>query len=180
MYFMFVFSPKWDMRWLRAKEIKDSPNSQAVPKILVHKKITLPGSTLYRVAELPSLRLRWHYMLLLLLHLWSNCIWGLFDNNNVVGFTLQNIWFPQVIVLYTMLWRLSHCWSCTTILETSMAENASFTMLTLKVLNFWKFTSYCSLKPLWSGMGKVVPARTSPTLHPPSPPTVHQLSWLAL
>ena len=41
---------------------------------------------------------------------------------------------------------------------------------------FLKFTSYCSLKPLWSGMGEVVPARTSPTLHPPSPPTVHQLS----
>ena len=37
---------------------------------------------------------------------------------------------------------------------------------TLKVLNFWKFTSYCSLKPLWSGMGEVVSARTSPTLHP--------------
>ena len=52
--------------------------------------------------------------------------------------------------------------------------------LTLKVLNFWKFTSYCSLKPLWSGMGEVVPAHTSPTLHPPSPPTVHQLSRLAL
>ena len=52
--------------------------------------------------------------------------------------------------------------------------------LTLKMLNFWKFTSYCSLKPLWSGMGEVVPACTSPTLHPPSPPTVHQLSWLAL
>ena len=34
------------------------------------------------------------------------------------------------------------------------------------VLNFWKF------KPLWSGMGEVVPARTSLTLHPPSPPTV--------
>ena len=30
--------------------------------------------------------------------------------------------------------------------------------LTLKVLNFWKFTSYCSLKPLWSGMGEIVPA----------------------
>ena len=54
------------------------------------------------------------------------------------------------------------------------------TLLTLKVLNFWKFTSYCSSKPLWSGMGVVVPARTSPTLHPPSPPTVHQLSGLAL
>ena len=52
--------------------------------------------------------------------------------------------------------------------------------LPLKVLNFWKFTSYCSLKPLWSGMGEVVPARTSPTLHPPSSPTVHQLSRLAL
>ena len=26
-------------------------------------------------------------------------------------------------------------------------------LLTLTVLNFWKFTSYCSLKPLWSGMG---------------------------
>ena len=51
--------------------------------------------------------------------------------------------------------------------------------LTLKVLYFWKFTSYCSLKPLWSGMGEVVPARTSLTLHPPSPPIVHQLSRLA-
>ena len=29
-------------------------------------------------------------------------------------------------------------------------------------------------------MGEVVPARTSPTLHPPSPPTVHLLSRLAL
>ena len=55
-----------------------------------------------------------------------------------------------------------------------------FFPLTLTVLNFWKFTSYCSLKLLWSGMGEVVPARTSPTLHPASPPTVHQLSRLAL
>ena len=60
------------------------------------------------------------------------------------------------------------------------ADEYNTTHLTLKVLNFWKFTSYCSLKPLWSGMGEVVPARTSPTLHPPSPPTVHQLSRLAL
>ena len=35
---MFVFNPKWDMHWLRAKEIKDSPNSQTVPKILVFLK----------------------------------------------------------------------------------------------------------------------------------------------
>ena len=59
-------------------------------------------------------------------------------------------------------------------------NNQLFNQLTLKVLNFWKFASYCSLKPLWSGMGEAVPARTSPTLHPPSPPSVHQLSRLAL
>ena len=53
-------------------------------------------------------------------------------------------------------------------------------LLTLTVLNFWKLTSYCSFKPLWSGKGEVVPARTLPTLHPPSPPTVHKLSRLAL
>ena len=33
--FMFVLNPRWDMHSLRAKEIKDSPYSQAVPKILV-------------------------------------------------------------------------------------------------------------------------------------------------
>ena len=38
--------------------------------------------------------------------------------------------------------------------------------------------SYCSLKPLWSGMRDVVPARTSPPLHPPSPPTVLWLPCL--
>ena len=36
--------------------------------------------------------------------------------------------------------------------------------------------SYCSLKPLCLGMGEVVPARTSPTLLPPSPRTVLSLS----
>ena len=50
------------------------------------------------------------------------------------------------------------------------------------MLKVWKLTwkwsgwisdSYCSLNPLWSGMGNVVLARTSPTLHPPSLPTVH-------
>ena len=37
--------------------------------------------------------------------------------------------------------------------------------------------SYCSLKPLCSGMGEVVSARTSPTLLPPSPRTVLSLSY---
>ena len=42
----------------------------------------------------------------------------------------------------------------------------------------WISDSYCSLKPLWSGMGEAVPARTSPPLHPPSPPTVLWLPCL--
>ena len=62
----------------------------------------------------------------------------------------------------------------------AMSFLTDMSCLTLAVLNFWQCASYCSLKPLWSGMGEVVPARTSPTLHPPCPPTVHQLSWLAL
>ena len=36
--------------------------------------------------------------------------------------------------------------------------------------------SYCSLKALCSGIGEVVPARSSPTLLPPSPRTVLSLS----
>ena len=36
----------------------------------------------------------------------------------------------------------------------------------------WISDNYCSIKPLCSGMGEVVPARTSPTLPPPSPRTV--------
>ena len=42
--------------------------------------------------------------------------------------------------------------------------------------NGWISDSYCSLKPLCSGMGEVVLARTSPTLLPPSPRTVLSLS----
>ena len=42
--------------------------------------------------------------------------------------------------------------------------------------NGWISDSYCSIKPLCLGMGEVVPARTSPTLLPPSPRTVLSLS----
>ena len=42
--------------------------------------------------------------------------------------------------------------------------------------NGWISDNYCSLKPLCSGMEEVVPARTSPTLLPPSPRTVLSLS----
>ena len=37
------------------------------------------------------------------------------------------------------------------------SKPSCYMYLTLKVLNFWKFTSYCSLKPLWPVMGEVVP-----------------------
>ena len=37
--------------------------------------------------------------------------------------------------------------------------------LTCTVLNFWKLTSYCSLKPLWSGMGEVVMVIWVPLFH---------------
>ena len=33
-----IICPKWDMRWLRTKEIKNSPTWQAVLKILVRRK----------------------------------------------------------------------------------------------------------------------------------------------
>ena len=69
--------------------------------------------------------------------------------------------------------------------DIGMQEWSSIPVLTLKVLNFWTcietwsgwiLDSYWSLKPLCSGMGEVVPARTSPTLPPPSPRTVLSLS----
>ena len=31
---------------------------------------------------------------------------------------------------------------------------SSYIKINLYSANFWKITSYCSLKPLWSGMGK--------------------------
>ena len=39
-------------------------------------------------------------------------------------------------------------------------------------MDWWISDIYCSLNPLWSGMGEVVLASTSPILHPPSPPNM--------
>ena len=98
----------------------------------------------------------------------------------VLRFDYVKIW--RCPLCFALLFDVSSC-DCYTLQVSTRNHTDSdhgFLTLTLKVLNFWKFASYCSLKPLWSGMGEVVPARTLPTLHPPSPPTVHQLSWLAL
>ena len=83
------------------------------------------------------------------------------------------------IYIYILLPFHIQCMSTHICFFTSCASVACFLclchccsekLLTLKVLNFCKFTSSCSVKPLWSCMGEVVPARTSPTLHlhPPS------------
>ena len=62
--------------------------------------------------------------------------------------------------------------------ETHTHTHTPFNTYTAKPVcwNGWISDSYCSLTPLCSGMGEVVPARTSPTLLPPSPRTVLSLS----
>ena len=72
---------------------------------------------------------------------------------------------------------INGCW----LLELVTAENRTKHYLntyTAKPVYWreWISDSCCSLKPLCSGMGEVVPARTSPTLLPPSPRTVLSLS----
>ena len=56
-------------------------------------------------------------------------------------------------------------------LESINPKSAKFPEIHLE-MGWWISDSDCSTKPLWSGMGEVVPARTSPTLHPPFPPTL--------
>ena len=109
--------------------------------------------------------------------------WCLYDIIYHISFGLSGCWFMNHWINNNKF--VAFCDTDELLNIITLAYSCSLCMLyviplTLKVLNFWKFTSYCSLKPLWSGMGEVVPARTSPTLHPPSPPTVHQLSRLAL
>ena len=71
-------------------------------------------------------------------------------------------------------------WKHTACLETLVYQNfltiyGSSKPKTAGVIG-WISDSYCSIKPLCSGMGEVVPARSSPTLLPPSPRTVLSLS----
>ena len=57
---------------------------------------------------------------------------------------------------YTIFPRLSACSQMTAWSRRSAGSKKGhyeFAFLTLKVLNFWKFTRYCSLKPLWVGHG---------------------------
>ena len=75
------------------------------------------------------------------------------------------------IVLVTMPFQL-----CATSVFSSVCSLLTLTLPGPSTGVSGSLDSYCSLKPLCSGMGEVVPARTSPTLLPPSPRTVVSLS----
>ena len=124
-------------------------------------------------------------------HTCATCLLHSLLNSHYSGTTLMNDGLQEDLRGGKCEWSKNDYWNLTKFLWVCChsalfwdgiicLRHKPMIILTLKVLNFWKFTSYCSLKPLWSGMGEVVPARTSLTLHPPSPPIVHQLSQLAL
>ena len=87
----------------------------------------------------------------------------------------------QRVVLPRILWRTSHHLSHGGASLTGSLNGNGYARLTLTLPSpsagvSGSLDSYCSLKPLCSGMVEVVPARTSPTLLPPSPRTVLSLS----
>ena len=77
-------------------------------------------------------------------------------------------WLEQVIVIHTKCSQIHFLLYYLTILTLTLPGPSAGVSGSLD--------SYCSLKPLCSGMGEVVPARTSLTLLPPSPRTVLSLS----
>ena len=91
--------------------------------------------------------------------------WSIRSITVVYSMTVHLMYY--VLVLHVVCF-LPHSWGSNANHSTYIVYNPfhSIWVLTLKVLNFWKLTSYCSLKPLWSGMGEVVMAHTLPTLHP--------------
>ena len=75
--------------------------------------------------------------------------------------------------IWTLIWALIWALSCTLCVFSFLL---TLTLPGPSAGVSGSLDSYCSLKPLCSGMGEVVPARTSPTLLPPSPRTVLSLS----
>ena len=92
--------------------------------------------------------------------------------------TPQQIYRQSIIVLFGFFYYL---WHACIRLWSYIYYKLHPAMLTLTLPSpsagvSGSLDSYCSLKPLCSGMGEVVPARTSPTLLPPAPRTVLSLS----
>ena len=68
----------------------------------------------------------------------------------VVNMSLLEVWIGCLRFRDNLMFSLGDCiWFCGL-----QVWEESYNVLTLKVLKFWKFTSYCSLKLLWSGMGE--------------------------
>ena len=85
-------------------------------------------------------------------------------------------WFNLDTITYTLYSKISSvCNTNCNYLTASVCSERNLILVPLKYQTD-SLDSYCSLKPLCSGMGEVVPARTSPTLLPPSPRTVLSLS----
>ena len=82
--------------------------------------------------------------------------------------------FPAILLLESSCMISPHSSEC---FVQQLYDYSSYKALFLFLKNHlemeWLISdSYCSFKPLLSGMAEVVPARTSSTLHPPSLPTV--------
>ena len=80
------------------------------------------------------------------------------------------------ILLYWLIINSLGTYSCLMVILLSGAWILTLTLPSPSAGVSGSLDSYCSLKPLCSGMVEEVPARTSPTLLPPSPRTVLSLS----
>ena len=83
---------------------------------------------------------------------------------------------PSSIKLAIWLWKNKMDYDCFKPKKTGLWYVLTLTLPGPSAGVSGSLDSYCSSKPLCSGMGEVVPARTSPTLLPPSPRTLLSLS----
>ena len=129
----------------------------------------------------------------LILDVWTDCnkiLWSSpgWQEEKWLNFGGDPVHDPVLVEICTVLWKtfrggmsiMKLIYSEERI-ECSIKSNNALSSLTLRLPGpsagvSGSLDSYCSLKPLCSGMGEVVPARTSPTLLPPSPRTVLSLS----
>ena len=85
------------------------------------------------------------------------CITFICCRVTVTYITCMNAWYTAAAVHIIIIWLVLKKNSSKTmkVKQSNKRTHRKYCNwnLILKVLNFWKFTSYCSLKPLWSGHG---------------------------